>query len=247
MSRLTRKHVTASMLALGALGSLAAATLTLPSPAAAQLTVFDPSNYSQNVLSAARALQQINNQIQALQNQATMLRNMERNLTHIDFPELQTLLGQLREIDRLIQQAKGIDFRAASVDAQFRALFPDFDAQVSGSARAAQARSRLDTAMAGFRHTMQVQAQIAETVQADAAMLASLSGKSQAADGALQLGQAGNQLLALGAKQQMQIQELLAAQFRAQAVEQARQAQAELDGRAATKKFLGTGKAYTPR
>jgi len=245
MSR-TKKRLAVSALASGAFGSLVMA-ISVPTPAAAQITVFDPSNYSQNVLSAARALQQINNQVQSLQNQLTMIRNMERNLTRIDFPELQALVGQLRDIDALIQQAKGIAFRTSEVDTQFRALFPDFDAKVMASQLAAQARARLDTAMAGFRHTMQVQAQIAETVQTDAATLAALSAKSQSAEGALQLGQAGNQLLALGTKQQMQIQELLAAQFRAEAIEQARQAQAELDGRAATKKFLGSGSAYTPR
>lgn len=240
------KYLVTSTMALGALGSLSAALL-VPAPAHAQLAVFDPNNYSQNLLSAARALQQINNQVQSLQNEATMLRNMDRNLQKIGFPEQQALLDRLRDIDALIQQAQGIDFRTSQVDAQFRALFPDFDARVSTDARAAQARARLDTAMAAFRHTMQLQAKIVESLQADAGALAAIVDKSQGAAGAMQVSQATNQLLALSAKQQMHVQELLAGQFRADAVEQARRLQSELDARAATRKFLGSGKAWTPR
>jgi P-type conjugative transfer protein TrbJ len=101
--------------------------------------------------------------------------------------------------------------------------------------------------MAGFRHTMKVQADVAENIEADTVTLQKLSEKSQNAVGGLQAAQATNQLLALAAKQQLQIQQLLAAQFRADATDAARRAQAEIDGRAATKKFLGSGTAYTPQ
>ena len=64
---------------------------------------------------------------------------------------------------------------------------------------------------------------------------------------ALQVGQATNQLLAFSTKQQLQIQSLLAAHYRAEAFEQARRLQAETDARAAAVKFLGTGEAYNPK
>ncbi|WP_029934478.1 P-type conjugative transfer protein TrbJ [Sphingomonas sp. UNC305MFCol5.2] len=223
------------------------AALGIPSLAAAQITVFDPTNYSQNLLTAARTLQQINNQIQSLQNEAAMLRNMERNLARTDFPDLAGLVSRMKAVGALIQQAQGIAFRTGQVDQQFRQLFPDFDARVGASAVAAQAKARLDTAMAGFRQTMKVQADVAENIEADAATLARLSEKSQNAVGGLQVAQATNQLLALAAKQQFQIQQLLAAQFRAEATDSARRAQAELDAHAATRKFLGSGTAYSPR
>jgi type IV secretion system protein TrbJ len=63
----------------------------------------------------------------------------------------------------------------------------------------------------------------------------------------LQAQQATNQLLALTAKQQFQLQNLMAAQFRSESMEAARRTQAETEAQAATKKFLGDGKAYTPR
>ncbi|WP_343517731.1 P-type conjugative transfer protein TrbJ [Sphingomonas sp.] len=217
-------------------------------PASAQITVFDPSNYSQTMLTAARTLQQINNQVRSLQNEATILLNQARNLSRIDFPELQAITQRLQQIDRLMDQAQGLNFRVAGLDQQFRQLFPlDFDRALSTDDRVIAARQRLDTAMAAYRQTMTVQAQVAENVSADAQSLNAIVAKSQGAEGALQAAQATNQLLALTAKQQFQIQNLMAAQYRADATEAARRAQAEAEGRAATRKFLGTGSAYTPQ
>lgn len=241
-----RKHLISSVLALAASGSLGMA-LTV-TPAQAQITVFDPTNYAQNLLTAARALNQINNQIQSLQNQATMLTNMAKNLTRIDFPELQQLNQTLQQIDRLMGQAQGIDFRIDGLDAQFQRLFPQtYNQALSGNQRVIDSRTRLDAAMAAFRQTMSVQAQVVGNVQADAQALSAIAAKSQSAEGALQVGQATNQLLALAAKQQFQVQNLMAAQYRAEAVEQARRVQAEADAQAATTRFLGSGSAYTPQ
>ncbi|RHW18549.1 P-type conjugative transfer protein TrbJ [Sphingomonas gilva] len=216
-------------------------------PVRAQITVFDPTNYSQNMLTAARTLQQINNQIQALQNQAAMLTNMAKNLERIDFPELQRLNATMQQIDRLMGEAQGIDFRIDGIDAQFRRLFPrSFNRALTGDQRVIESRARLDTAMAAFHRTMRVQAQVVGNVQADAEALSAIVARSQGAEGALQVGQATNQLLALTAKQQFQIQHLMAAQYRAEAIEQARRVQSQADARASTTRFLGSGSAYTP-
>ena len=93
---------------------------------------------------------------------------------------------------------------------------------------------------------MAIQSRIVAGIAADADTLQTLAARSQGTQGALGAQQATNQLLALGAKQQLQIQSLLAAQFRAEAVEAARRSQAEADARAATRRFLGDGRAYTP-
>lgn len=243
----TRKYLVATALGAGTIGSLVA--LIVPSaPAHAQLTVFDPSNYSQNLLTAARTLQQVNNQIRSLQNQAQSLVNQAKNLTTIGFPEIQAITQTLQQIDQLMGQAQGIQFRVAGLDQEFRALFPQsFNQAMTMNGQVVAARTRLDTEMAAYRQTMGVQAQVVENVQADAQTLNGIVSRSQGAEGALQAQQATNQLLALTAKQQFQIQNLMAAQYRAQAVEQARRAQAEIDARAMTTKFLGSGSAYTPQ
>tara|TARA_R110000787_G_scaffold52178_1_gene122977 strand:+ start:8801 stop:9544 length:744 start_codon:yes stop_codon:yes gene_type:complete len=243
----TRKYLIATALGAGTIGSLV--ELIVPSaPAHAQLTVFDPSNYSQNLLTAARTLQQVNNQIRSLQNQAQSLINQAKNLTTIGFPELQAITQTLQQIGQLMGQAQGIQFRVAGLDQEFRALFPQsFNQAMTMNGQVVAARTRLDTEMAAYKQTMGVQAQVVENVQADAQTLNGIVSRSQGAEGALQAQQATNQLLALTAKQQFQIQSLMAAQYRAQAVEQARRAQAEIDARAMTTKFLGSGSAYTPQ
>ena len=240
------KYLVATALALGSAGSLGMA-LYAP-PASAQITVFDPSNYSQNLLTAARTLQQINNQIRSLQNQATMLMNQAKNLSRIDFPELQALTRTLQQIDRLMSQAQGIGFRVDNVDSEFRRLFPQrFGQALTTNDLVVGARTRLDTSVAAFKRTMQVQAQVVGNVAADAQALAAIVAKSQGAEGGLQAQQATNQLLALTAKQQFQIQTMMAAQYRAETLEASRRAQAQAEAQAATRKFLGDGTAYHPR
>jgi len=243
-----KKLLIATVLGTTAIGTLALGVSTVSPPAHAQFTVFDPTNYSQTLLTATRALQQINNQIQSLQNEASMLINQAKNLSKIDFPQLQAITEKLQAIDRLMGQAQGISFRVDGLEDQYRKLFPQqFDAALKRVGQLAAAKDRLDAAMGAFRQTMSVQSQVVENVQSDAQTLNELVAKSQGAEGALQVTQATNQLLALTAKQQFQIQNLMAAQYRAQSVEHARRAQAEIDGREATKKFLGSGSAYTPQ
>ena len=242
-----RKHLIASALGLGAAGSLVTGITMAATPARAQITVFDPGNYSQNILTAARTLQQVNNQIQSLQNEATMLLNQAKNLSHIDFPEMQALTQTLQQVDRLMGQAQGIRFQVSGLDQQYRQLFPQsFGQALTTNQQVIAARTRLDAAMTAYQHTMTIQAQVAENVSADAQNLAAIVAKSQGAEGSLQAQQATNQLLALTAKQQFQIQNMMAAQYRADAIEAARRAQEETDARAAAKRFLGSGTAYTP-
>lgn len=215
--------------------------------AQAQWVVFDPSNYTQNVLTAARALQEINNQIQSLQNEAVMLENMARNLQRLDYSSLAQMTSALDRIGGLMSQAQGISFDLARTEAQWQAQYPaSYGPAISASGLAQQAQVRWRDAMAAFQNTMQVQSGIVGNVQADQALLSDLVSQSQGAEGALQASQATNQLIALTAKQQMQIETLMAAQYRAQAQDQARKAQSEEASRAATVRFLGSGTAYTP-
>ncbi|RIV80345.1 P-type conjugative transfer protein TrbJ [Pelagerythrobacter aerophilus] len=238
----------AGALGLGVTGALAIAIGMPGTPAHAQFTVFDPTNYSQNLLTAARTLEQINNQIRSLQNEAQMLIDSAKNLTTIDFPELDALRQRLQDIDRLMGQAQGIDFKLDELDEQFAGLFPEsFEHLATRDRRIAAARHRLDTAMASFRQTMGIQSSIVENVREDAEALKAIVDKSQGAEGSLQAQQATNQLLALTTKQQFQLQQMMAAQFRSEAIEQARRGEIEREARENTRRFLGDGKAYTPR
>lgn len=213
---------------------------------ASALIVFDPSNYTQNVLTAARSLEQINNQIQSLQNQATMLQNMARNLQRLDFSSVGQLTGALHRVDGLMEQASGLSFDLDQLQDQWRKQYPEsYDAAIKVSDVASAARERWQSAMQAFRQTMGVQSQIVENVRTDGDLLADLVNRSQGAAGSLQANQATNQLIALSTKQQMQIQTLLATQFRAEAEDAARKAQSEEAARETTRRFLGSGTAYS--
>ncbi len=215
-------------------------TVVVPvAPASAQLAVFDGTNYAQNLLQAARALNQVNNQIKSLQNEASMLQNMATNLKTLSFPQLSKLTSAMTQINQLMSQAQGIQFKVAGLDSQVKGLFPGAVTKaLTSDQQVVQARAELDAATSAYRQAMSVQAQVAENVQADAGTLSELAASSQGSVGALQVSQAANQLMALSVKQQLQLQNLMASEYRSAAVDRARRAQAEEDGRAATQRFL---------
>ena len=222
-----------------------AALALLATPAQA-IVVFDPSNYVENVLQAARSLEQINNQIKSLQNEVQMLEDMAKHLEKLDFTSLPVIEAALKDINQLMAKAKGIAFDVKATESAFKRLFPEkYDATVSSSDLGRGALERWSEAMKALEHTMTVQAQVVANVEADTSTLSRLVSESQSAIGSLQAQQAANQLTALSAKQQLQTQELMAAQFRATALEQARQAQAQEQARAQFKRFLGDGQIYT--
>jgi P-type conjugative transfer protein TrbJ len=224
----------------------AIALLTTSGPAGAQLAVFDPTNYAQNILQATRALQTVNNQIQQLQHEAQMLQNMAANLKHFDVSALLKINSDLAAINQLMAQAKGIAFTISQTQAALKAQFPaSYASAISLNALLADAQTRWASTMDAYQQTLMVQSQINEALQTDTATLADLLKGSEAAEGGLQAQQAANQLLALSAKQQMQIETLMAAQYRADAMDAARKVQAEAAAKVATRKFLGSGKAYT--
>lgn len=236
--------ITAGLLGIGAVSTLLVGSAP---PASAQMSVFDTSNYAQNLLTAARTLTQINNQIQSLQNETQMIANQSKNLAKVDFKEMAGIQQRLGQIDKLMGQAQGINFHLDELEKEYGAAFPaKIENLLKRDARLAEAKKRLDSAMGGFRQAMRVQSGIVENVRDDAEALKAIVDKSQGAEGGLQAQQATNQLLALATKQQFQIQQLMAAQFREQSLEGARRGQIEREARDATRRFLGNGRAYTP-
>ena len=207
--------------------------------------VIDVADVAENVLVAARALEQINNQVQELQNQANMLANQRLNLTRLNYSAIGGITTDLQQIGNLINQAQGISFNVQSVQTLFARYYPQsYGNSASIPQLVTDAQTRWQNARDAFQQTMLVQSQIAQTVQTDTAKLSGLVSASQDAVGSLQAQQATNQLLALSIKQQLQVQSLLASQGRAQALNDANNAEAEEEGRAAFTTFLGTSNAY---
>lgn len=228
---------------------LSLAVLIGTAPAArAQWVVVDPTNLMQNTITAVRTLEQINNQIVQLQNEAQMLINQGRNLENLSFNSVGRLRSMLATSERLISRAEGLAFEVQGMDQQFERLYPEqYAASVSSNQMYQDARQRWQHARSSLQTAMQMQAQVAQSLGQDEGVLADLVGQSQSASGALQAAQATNQLLALQAKQSIQAQQLQLTQGRAMAAEQARQAAAIEQGHELTRRFLGSGTAYTPQ
>ncbi|MED5500630.1 MAG: P-type conjugative transfer protein TrbJ [Pseudomonadota bacterium] len=213
---------------------------------AAAFTVIDPTNLVQNTLTAIRTLEMIENQINQLQNEAQMLVNQGRNLESLPFNTVSRLRTTLANTQQLIARAQGLAYDIQSLDQQFARLYPEqYDATISSDQMVQDAHRRWQNTLHGLQTAMQTQAQVSRNLGEDESVLTDLVGQSQSATGALQAQQATNQLLALQAKQSIQAQQLQLTQGRAMALELARQATAVERGREVTRRFLGTGTAYT--
>ena len=196
--------------------------------------VIDPTNLIQNVLTATRTLQQVQIQIQSLRNQA-------QHLVSQGFDVSGDLNQTLNEITRLTNEARALTYRIDQIERAFESHFPDAYADWSVTEQAQIADAQQDAAREAYRDSVMMQAQIVEAVQADARNLDNLIFASQSSAGELSAMQAGNQITALSAKQTMQMQEMMASQYRAQAIERSRAIYQEQAGAARHESFMGRG------
>lgn len=224
--------------------------LTLSQPVyqahAFALPVFDAGAFGQNIVDAAKTLQQINNQISQLQNDAQMLINQAKNLIKLPGSIAANLQSSLHQLDNLIRNANGVAYKISEIDQKFQDLYPDeYSAATSNNQIFQDAKAIWQQAKQGFQHSLHVQANVVEQVRNDRTILDGLISDSQSATGNLQVMQAGNQIQALAAKQNMQLQSLLAASARAEALNQAAKLQTKEQARARFSNFLGDGSAYS--
>ena len=208
--------------------------------------VFDPKNYAQNLLTAARTLQTINNQIRQLQNEAAMLVNDAKNLARLGYDPANEINRLLNEISSLMDAAKAISYTVSETDKIFRAQYPEDYAAWTQTQMADAAEAQWKNARNAHHDALLMQSKIAETVKADSLTLNRILAETANAEGNLAVAQAGNQLMALNAKQVMQMQELMAAHYRADSLQRARDLQIEREARVKLARFVGATSAYTP-
>jgi len=228
-------------LMVGALAISTVAPMFIATPAHAQFggIVYDPSNYAQNVLTAARSLQQINNQIQQIQNQATSLLNEARNLASLPFSSLATLQQQVQRTQQLLGQAQRIAYDVQNIQQAFNSRYTGTALTGDHAQMVANANARWEDSVGAFEDALKVQAGAVGNIEGARTSMDSLVTASQSATGALQAAQAGNQLLALQSQQLADLTATVAAQGRAQALESARQAAEEAEGRERFRRFMG--------
>jgi P-type conjugative transfer protein TrbJ len=213
---------------------------------AAQLTVFDPANLQQNLLAATRALEQINNQVRQLQNQAQVLLRMDQNLLRLGgtiSPDLQRTLADLQS---QLRAGDGIALSLRATESAYERLFPrQVSAALTTDDALRNAKARWEEEYASLRRAALLQGQITDGIDGDTRLLETAMTRSRNAAGALEVTQAGNEIMGLSVKQALQIQGLLAAQQRSETLTRARDLATEDEARQRFKTFLGNGQAYT--
>ena len=243
LKRMKFHLVLATSLAL-ATGIASSTFLTKPAHA---ITVFDPWNYKENLLTAIRSLEEINNQVKQLTNEAQLLMKMDLNLEQLGSSVAGDLQNSMGEIKSLLDQANGLALSVTETDAKLKDLFPDDYAEaLTNDQSLAQAKSRWTETLSAFKRSMSLEAKVVENTTEDGNVLADLLSKSSTAVGNLQVQQAGNELVGLSVKQQLQLQNLLAANQRAQSLERARNLASQEEARLRFKTFAGDGQAYSP-
>tara|TARA_R110002049_G_scaffold66453_1_gene173405 strand:- start:5964 stop:6686 length:723 start_codon:yes stop_codon:yes gene_type:complete len=237
-----RRRVTAAL--VGMLG------LSLTVPHADALlgvgdVVIDPTNLVQNIVTATNTLEQINNQVTQLQHEAQMLLNQAEDLKRLDYASIEHLKRLLERIDTLMREADEISYEVEESERRYEDAFPESYEDVSNAEITVQAKEQWYLSRGSFAGAVQVQSAIVSAIADSQGTLSELIAESQSASGNLSVVQAGNQLIALSVEQQMQMQQLMAAQYRMEAVEASRRAALEEQARVRHERFRGDGAAYT--
>jgi P-type conjugative transfer protein TrbJ len=215
-------------------------------PAAAQIfgsgIVYDPANHAQNVLQAVRALQQIEHQVRQLGHEIQMLENMARDLKSLPENVAAAAIGnRISRLDQLMRQARGVGFDVGSITREYERLYPETygESPPGGAALVEASLERWRQSRDAYRDTLMTLSAALEDNAGDVGAIGDLLGRSQAAAGNLEVLQAGNQLGALQAEQLIQMEAMMAAQYRAEALERSRDLAEAERGRARTQAFLG--------
>ncbi len=208
---------------------------------------FDPWNYQQNLLTAIRSLEEIQNQVKQLTNDALMLTKMDLNLEQLGSSIGGDLKSSMGEIKSLLDKAGGIALSVSATDSEMKKLFPsDYASALTNDQSLKAAKTRWEETLSAFKRSMSLEARVVENTNEDGNALSDLLSKSSTAIGNLQVQQAGNELIGLSVKQQLQLQNLIAADQRAQSLERARTLASQEESRLRFKTFVGSAQAYTP-
>ena len=174
-----------------------------------------------------------------------MLINQAKNLTNLPTSLLSDIEQSFSGIQDLLHQADGIAYDVQNIETQFQQNYTGFAANKSDQELVESARGRWQSSVDAFEHALKVGAGAVENIEQTEHQTSSLVDASQSAIGVLQATQAGNQLLAVQAGQMTNLIALLAAQGRADALEQARQAAEHEQAEEQFRRFM-EGTPYQP-
>ena len=199
-----------------------------------------PACFIQNIYQAVRALQQVDQQIQQLTHEIAMLENMARDLENLPDSIASDILSRMQRIDDLMRDAEGIGYRVEEIERAYEEAYPEDygDTPPENAVLVEEAHARWKQSRTAWRESLAVTAQVVASAREDASSLDRLIGDSQSSVGNLQVLQSGNQIAALQTGQLMQMESMMAAHYRAEALERSRNLAEATRGRARTKSFL---------
>ena len=246
-----KAHPQVKALVLGMAVALGIGGLTYTPETRAQLVVSDPVHTFQTIMSEiARAVDAAGDyaqQLQQVQNQYTQLVNDARNLTSLPNDIFQQYASTYQAYNQQLQQIQGLMRDLDNVRAGYQQQYPDLAAgnptfqQMSQLTRQWEqsGRRNIEDALANG-------AAVLSTMQQTQQGFQSLGNDSQAATGALQAMQAGNQINMLVGQELMKLNAQTVAFQQAQLQEQARQIAADQVTQQNMRNSYSGGNAYTP-
>ena len=145
----------------------------------------------------------------------------------------------------LLGEADRLAYSVQDIESQFSSTYQNFGTDLSGRQLVDGARQRWQTSVSAFEHSLKAGAVAVDNIEGTQQQTGALLNASQSAVGVLQATQAGNQLLAVQAKQVADLTAMLAAQGRAAALEEARKAAAQEQAQEQFTRFMA-GNGYSP-
>ncbi len=152
---------------------------------------------------------------------------------------LQQVNNQVQRTQQLLGEAQRIAYDVQNVQQAFSNRYKGAALTGSHAQMVANANARWEDSVGAFEDALKVQAGVVGNIDGARTTMDGLVSASQSATGALQATQAGNQLLALQSQQLADLTAAVAAQGRAQALQSARQAAEEAEGRERIRRFMG--------
>jgi len=206
--------------------------------------VYDPSNYAQNFRTAIHNYNQLIRQAQQLRNEANMLINQAKHLQKLDINTVNELNRILGEIAYLNAQAENVAYQVNRTKQIVKEQYPETYESFSDDELVVRAEHQWKISQQAYADSMVMQSKMVESLEEDRGLLSEAMNKSHGAVGELQATQSTNLLVALLIKQNMQMQQMMITQYRADSIDSARRIAIEKESEERFKRFAGDRSAY---
>jgi type IV secretion system protein TrbJ len=222
----------------------ALAFVATPLDTQGQLPVIDAANLVQNTLTALKTIESVINEVQMIANQVRQLETMVQNTKGLGRGLWDTdAQPRLLRLGAVIDQEQAIAYTMANVDSLFRQRYPGYRPLTDWSSEyELWTRTTLDT----LRGTLNSVRLHGEDFATEESRIQALQALSESAEGRMQALQVGNMMAAEELQQLVQLRQLVMAQINAQNVYMAAQTNREAQRAATESEWIRNGNAEAP-